>query len=96
MNTKKPEIDETAKHQIAQIIPRALEKAWLEYDVFSDSAQDEKETKDYHSRINALKAALAHIELLLKLAALVDVVDENEAYEVNQIIHDAMNELRKS
>lgn len=63
------------KQQIAVFLPAALKKAIQSYEAYyvAIDHEDNKQFSEYHK--NA-KVALAHIELLLKLAKWADVKDD--------------------
>ena len=93
MKQKTPDIGSHARAQIAETLPNAIETAVLMYESFMDSNQNADTTKEYKDHVSAAKAGLAHIELLLKLAAMVDVVDENRAETIIDQIQNAQTEL---
>ncbi|MCF8495852.1 MAG: hypothetical protein K9G62_04200 [Alphaproteobacteria bacterium] len=62
--------DETRK-QITKFLPQAIEMAIDSYRVFSKKGV-EKEGKDFKAHHEACKVAIAHLELLLKLAQWLD------------------------
>lgn len=69
MNSK---IEENTRAQIASFLPDVLTSALLSYQQFmeQDVSKKASEFKDYH---NACKVAIAHIELLIKLAKWADL-----------------------
>ena len=93
MIKKTPDIGADAKAQIAETLPNAIETAILSYQVFMDVQQDAETSKEYKDHQSAAKAGLAHIELLLKLAKMVDVVDENRADTLIEQLSNAQTEL---
>lgn len=64
MNIK---IDEATRKQVARFVPEALQKAVDSYNGFMGREIGEK-PKEFSEHHAASKAALAHIDLLLKLA----------------------------
>lgn len=75
------------RERVSKFLPRALETALLSYHEFSEEqatapepeqeiGKDEK-AKHFKAHHDACKVALAHIELLLKLARLADLPDAN-------------------
>lgn len=73
------------RERVSKFLPRALETALLSYHEFSEeqatAPEDEQEigkdekAKHFKAHHDACKVALAHIELLLKLARLADLPD---------------------
>ena len=93
MKQKTPEIGAQTRAQIAETLPQAIETAVLMYVSFMESNQNADTTKDYKDHVSAAKAGLAHIELLLKLAKMVEIVDDNRARKIIGQLHDAQAEL---
>lgn len=94
MKQRTPEIGAQTRAQIAESLPQAIEKALDSYHNFIDNP-DRKESGQFKDHHTAAKAALAHIELLLKLAAMVDIVEENKANVLCDLIKNARVELEK-
>ncbi len=65
-------IEETSRVQTAGFLPDAIARALTSYQKFSESASG-VESKDFAAHHNACKIAIAHIELLLKLARWADL-----------------------
>ncbi len=85
-------IEEKNREQIAAFLPDAIRRALTSYEAFSGnevSVQEANAFKDHH---NACKVAIAHIELLLKLARWADLPDETAANKNDQVILAAMME----
>ena len=93
MKQKTPEIGAQARTRIAETLPQAIEKAVASYHDFTDGGGEEP--KDFQSRHTAAKAALAHIELLLKLAALVEAGGDGKNSGLEELIQNAKSELDK-
>ena len=72
----KQTIEALSRTQIAEALPDAIETALISYRIFStkDNTDTPKIFGEHH---NACKAAIAHIELLLKLARWIDSDDQN-------------------
>ncbi len=92
-----PKIEVMTRKQIAEFLPKALEAAIVSYQLFSDKSvsEDADKFKKYHG---ACKVAIAHIELLLKLAKLADLPDdeiesENERDILLGLIENGRKEL---
>lgn len=68
-------LNAATQQQVADFLPKALETACLSYEIYTDEIDhsNKEQFPEYHKNC---KAALAHIELLLKLARLVDVPEE--------------------
>jgi hypothetical protein len=79
-------IDEQTREQIMEFLPDAIKKACGSYMAFmqKESVGEGKTTdKDFIDHHNACKAAIAHIQLLLKLsewAGLRENIENNEDY----------------
>lgn len=87
-------IEALSRTQIAEALPDAIETALISYRIFSskDNTETPKLFGDHH---NACKAAIAHIELLLKLARWIDLDDQNKAKNdrLKMLLHNAEDEL---
>ena len=81
-----------ARTQIAETLPLALEKAITSYQDFIDGISNEK-SNDYKNKQTAAKAGLAHIELLMKLAGMVDALDDGQVNNLNELLANAKGEL---
>lgn len=68
--------------QIAGFLPCALEKALITYKGFCKTAPPD-EPKDFVAYQNGCKAAIAHVELLIKLAQWADLPDPDLADEAH-------------
>lgn len=67
-------IEHLTREQVAQFLPQAIEKSLESYRTFmnADISSDHKDFSDHHK---AAKVAIAHIELLIKLARWADLPD---------------------
>lgn len=92
MNKKTPYIGVQARTQIAETLPKAIEKAIESYHGFVDNP-DAEESVAFKNHHTAAKAALAHLELLMKLAALVDAVNDAQSETLTELIKNAQKEL---
>ncbi len=95
----KHKIETQTRMQIAQFLPNALRIAIASYRSFLIKGKSE-ESKDFKEHQIACKAALAHIELLLKLARLADLPDayienENERKTMLELIENGQKELKQ-
>ena len=90
-------IKDQSRVQIAAFLPGAMTRALTSYFEFSKGCPDEKECKDFASRHSAAKAAISHIELLVKLAKWADLPDETDASpDLAQMIANAQKELDRN
>ena len=76
-----PKIEMRSRKQIAEFLPEALSTAIASYQLFSEKA-DLEEPKDFKLHHDACKVAIAHIELLIKLASWADLPDPSIEGEV--------------
>ena len=91
-------IEDDARMRLARFLPDAIAKALNSYQIFleADVPTDAKGFSAYHS---ACKVAIAHIELLIKLARLADLPDaaaenHNEQILLAAVMQEAEEELR--
>ncbi|MFN3700115.1 MAG: hypothetical protein ACK4VI_01175 [Alphaproteobacteria bacterium] len=91
-------LQEQSRVQIAEFLPGAIARALTSYFAFSKASPDEQECKDFAARHNAAKAAISHIELLVKLAKWADLpdpalenADEND--RLSRLIESATKEI---
>ena len=83
-----------SREDIARFLPDALQKAFESYHQFM--AQDVPEdAKGFGAHHTAAKVAIAHIELLMKLAALANLTDADDHPELQDIIQNAQDEYNK-
>lgn len=92
-----PKIEAAMRESIAKFLPNALEKAISSYENYMN--KDPKEIKDFKAHHDACKVALAHIDLLLKLAKLADIEDpeledKNHQKILQDLIERGHSELR--
>ncbi len=85
-------IEARTRKQIAEFLPNAIRVSIASYRVFSgkEKSNNPKDFKEHHG---ACKTAIAHIELLLKLAKLADLPDEQFD---NQNNHNVLLDLIES
>lgn len=76
-------VDDKTRQKIANFLPEALSTALQSYHSFSrtDFGESKKDFSDHH---NACKIAIAHIELLLKLAQYAHLPDDNVIDDAQQ------------
>ena len=73
-----PEIEVRSREAIAEFLPRAIESALFSYEQFSldhSTSNESLQSKDFKAHHDACKVAIAHIELLIKLAQWADLPD---------------------
>ena len=99
-----PEIEVRTRKDIAAFLPRAIQTALDSYQTFSEnqitdtnSTPTSQEFKAHH---DACKVAIAHIELLIKLAKWADlpdpkVEDENQQAVLQSLIEKGQQELKR-
>ena len=78
-------IEAMSREQIARFLPDALDKAIVSYQGFMAEAAG-TDPKAFAAHHGACKAAIAHIELLLKFARWADLPDAQAANHGNQIV----------
>jgi len=97
MKQKTSELSRETRAKIAQSLPDAIETALNSYRQFNARGEkDSEESNQFKNHHNACKAALSHIELLIKLARLVDVLDDNQQDDLTVMIQNAYDELGQS
>jgi len=94
--TKK--IEEGTRLQIARFLPDAIARALSSYHEFSQR-EVPKDAKEFSAHHSACKVAIAHIELLIKLARWADLpdaeaVNHNEQILLAAMLQEAENDLR--
>jgi hypothetical protein len=90
---KNEPIEAQTRLQIASTLPRAIEKAIASYREFYN--QDTPDTaKEFSAHHTACKAAIAHIELLLKLARWAELpTDDPQDQNLAEVLNKAKAEL---
>ena len=79
-------IEEQTRQDIAKFLPDALSTALSSYQLFSDShIPDPGEAKAFKDHHDACKVAIAHIQLLIKLAEWAKLPDAKVGDHHNQI-----------
>lgn len=74
--------DETRK-QIAEFLPEAIATALTSYQLFLIGDEGNKNAKDFKAHHDACKVAIAHLELLIKLAQWADVPSQGALDEAS-------------
>ena len=70
-------IEAATREQIARVLPAMIAKAINSYELFVGTMENHKESKNFHDAHRAAKVAIAHIELLIKLARWADLPDKS-------------------
>lgn len=89
-------IEDATRVQVALFLPAAIEKALDSYHAFSDQDIPD-DAKGFSAHHGACKVAIAHVELLLKLARWADI-DSDSAGAVDQLavmLSSAEEEVRR-
>ena len=94
-------IEDASRAQIAEFLPDALKTALTSYHQFSQQAVEIGDAKLFGAHHTACKVAIAHIDLLLKLARWADLPDPagedaNRQIILAAVIGEAESELRAS
>lgn len=92
--TKGPTLEETTRAQIAEYLPDAVDQALESYRNFYKKT-DFEDAKDFASHHSACKAAIAHVELLLKLAAWAELPRNDIDADLATLLADAAGELQR-
>lgn len=93
MNDKQPPtLAAQTRAQIANTLPHAIEKALASYHEFYDQMTPDN-AKDFSAHHGACKTAIAHIELLLKLAKWADLPQDGQQ-ELKSVLDNAQNEIQ--
>lgn len=79
-------IEQASRKQIARFLPDAIAKAINSYDAYVKNS----DSKDFAELHKSCKVAIAHIELLLKLARWADLPDAGTADHGSQIVLSAI------
>lgn len=92
-----PQIEASTRARIAEFLPTALESAIASYQLFSEP-NPEQDSADFKKHQDACKVAIAHIELLVKLAkrtTLSDTKPENKLSdkEITALMEKAQGEI---
>lgn len=84
-------IEHAGREQIALFLPDAIAKALTSYHRFADNSIPD-DAKGFSAHHGACKVAIAHVELLLKLARWADLPDADSEDQNTQVILSAMME----
>lgn len=91
-------IKDQTREQIAAFLPEALRVALNSYQKFSNAGPEKDDKASFKDHHVSCKAAIAHIELLIKLANWADIPqgkmeDKNQQAVVCSMIEEAEQEL---
>jgi len=76
-------IEAHTRMEIVKFLPHALGKALDSYKLFRNKKHHE-EPKEFKAHHEACKAAIAHVQLLIKLAEWAHLPDKSESMEIDQ------------
>lgn len=82
-------IQDQTRKQIAEFLPEAITRTLNSYYTFAKKKPSE-DPKEFSSHHTACKVAIAHIELLIKLAKWAELPDETDENKNRQIMLAAM------
>jgi len=86
----------TTQHKVAHSLSHAIQTALDSYQNFNEGGeQDSEHANNFKNHHAACKAALAHIEALLKLLNMVDALNDDDQHNLQEMIKRAHAELRK-
>lgn len=89
-----PQLGAETRARIADLLPQALEASLDSYHSFVTTGVDAEKTKNFAAHHTAAKVALAHIQLLIKLASMIDVPgEENPNSDLMMLMNKAMIEI---
>jgi len=91
---KLPSLEEKTRVKIAKYLPDAIECALVSYRQFYDQSTFEN-AKDFAAHHAACKAAIAHVELLLKLARWAEI-EGGDGDPLAELLADAEAELQRA
>lgn len=79
------QIEEATREQVAEFLPAALKKALSSYEDFMNSNNAHDTTENFSKHHTACKVALAHVQLLLRLAEWANVQLEHGVNQINMM-----------
>ena len=79
------QIKESTRIYLQSFLPQALERALDSYQLFSDDKGSFENSKDFSEHHNACKVAIAHVELLLKLAKWAEISTQSKESDDREI-----------
>lgn len=92
MKQNTPRLGTETRAVVAETLLLALGKTLQSYKDFINNHSDESHV-DYKNNQTAARAGLAHIELLIKMAGTVDLLDDDETQDILAMISKAQTEL---
>ncbi len=87
-------IEDATRSQVAQFLPAAITKALASYHRFSGNEAPD-DAKGFSAHHSACKVAIAHVELLLKLARWADIGESEPADDLSAMLARAEEEVRR-
>lgn len=90
-------IEQATRARVAEFLPRAIEKTLEAYREFSEQHHDNEKSKEFSAHHTACKVAIAHLELLLKLARWADLEnsDTEHSKKFHKILEEAQAEITR-
>ena len=88
-------MNDEVRARLREVLPDALTKTMDSYHAFIDGECDEKAAKNFSAHHAAGKAAIAHLEALLKLASSIGMSkgDDDGSQKIKALIEDAQREI---
>jgi len=90
------QIEESTREQVARFLPVAIQKAADSYRLFMQGNNTAAVSKDFAEHHKACKVAIAHLDLLLKLAHWADLPCEQAEEELQKLETMICDSARKS
>jgi hypothetical protein len=87
-------IEDATRIQVASFLPAAIARALGSYHDFSDQTVPD-DAKGFSAHHSACKIAIAHVELLLKLARWAEVTSDDESDSLAAMLSTAEEEVRR-
>lgn len=94
-----PTIEEGTRQRVAEFLPDAIGKTLESYRGFLGQDEHIEQAKDFSAHHSACKVAIAHLELLLKLAQMVNVeesVSSEKKDYIKRVIAEAEEQVRSN
>ncbi len=88
-------IEKDTRQRVAKFLPDAISKTLESYRYFMEGEVSVEETKEFSARHTAAKVAIAHLELLLKLAKWADIPSSKSGVDKSfyKIVEEAQREI---
>lgn len=88
-------IEEITRRHIAEFFPSALLKALGSYQDFMDTEKNIEDSKKYAEHQKAGKVAIAHIQLLFKLAEWAEVAKPESTPDIQMLLGAAQEDITR-